>query len=322
MLEIKSDFLRQFESLVDQAKKILLFSHKAPDGDTLGSTTGLYDVLTRRGKICDIICVDKPSDQLAFLPNAGIIKHDFNVEDYDLVIICDIAAVHLMGLDNPDKVLKPSSGVPVLNIDHHGSNENFADINYVDTHAASTTTIIASMLMKLNWKISPDAATSFLTGIYTDTGSFMHSNTNPVTLRTAARLISMGANIRKIRKHVFKTTKISTLRLWGRVLQSIYKNDEGVTVSVVTDNDFRETGAHHSDLTGVVDYVNSVPDSNFSMLLTEKDDGVVKGSLRTLKNDVDLSEIAGRFGGGGHKKAAGFTVKGKLQKEVRWTVVN
>jgi len=149
----------------------------------------------------------------------------------------------------------------------------------------------------------------------------MHSNTNPITLRMGAKLLQKGANLRLIHKYIFKTTQISTLRLWGRVLQNVYKNEEGITVSVVTENDFKETGADFSELSGVIDYVNSVPNSNFSIILTERD-GKVKGSLRTLNNNIDVCEIAGRFGGGGHKKAAGFTVPGRLQKEVKWTIVN
>jgi phosphoesterase RecJ-like protein len=101
------------------------------------------------------------------------------------------------------------------------------------------------------------------------------------------------------------------MRLWGKVLSRVRQNDRKITVSYVTDKDFEEVGAKPEDLTGVVDYINAVPDSYFSLLLTEFA-GKIKGSLRTLRDDINLSAIAEIFGGGGHAKAAGFTIPGKL----------
>jgi phosphoesterase RecJ-like protein len=310
----------QIETLFKNSQKFLLISHKSPDGDTLGCTTALYEILTSRGKQCTIACKDPAPEALQFLDHSDKIVHNFSVDAFDVIIICDVAAINLMGFfETHPEIL--TGNIPVINIDHHGSNENYGSVNIVETKAASTTTILADILFDLGFRISASAATSLLTGIYTDTGSFMHSNTDSYTLRVASRLLSLGANIRKIRHHIFKTTKVSTLKLWGRVLQNTYKDEDGVTVSVVTDDDFLETGADYTELTGVVDYINAVPNSQFSLLLTEKGDGNVKGSLRTLQDNVDVSEIAGIFGGGGHKKASGFTLPGKLQKEVRWTVV-
>lgn len=321
MITINNDTIGHIETILNNAQKILLVAHKNPDGDTLGSACGWHEVLTQRGKICQPVCVDPVPENLQFLPAANKFKTDFNIHDYDAIIICDAAARDMAGFnDKHPELYDGSTGIPVINIDHHGSNDRYGTVNIVITEAASTTSLITEILTQLNWKITPNAATALLTGIYTDTGSFMHSNTDPFTLRMASKLLARGANLRIIRKSIFKTTKISTLQLWGRVMQNMYKNEDGVTVSIVTEEDFKETGAHFNELNGVVDYVNSVPNSNFSILLTERD-GKVKGSLRTLKNDVDLSEIAGKFGGGGHKKAAGFTIPGRLQREVRWTVV-
>ncbi len=322
MIDISKDSVHQIETILNNSQKILLVAHKNPDGDTLGSVLGLNEVLTQRGKICQPVCYDKIPESLQFLPNSAKVKNEFVMTDYDAVIVCDSAAKHMTGFDESHpELFDGSTGIPVINIDHHGSNEEHGIVNIVKTEAASTTVLITNILLQISWKITPKAATCFLTGIYTDTGSFMHSNTDPFTLKTAARLLEKGANLRIIRKEIFKTTKLSTLKLWGRVMQNMYKNEDGVTISVVTEDDFNETNAHYSELTGVIDYVNSVPNSNFSIILTERD-GKVKGSLRTLKNDIDLNEIAGKFGGGGHKKAAGFAIPGRLQKEVKWTVVN
>ena len=131
-----------------------------------------------------------------------------------------------------------------------------------------------------------------------------------------------GARRQEIVDAVFRTAKLSTLKLWGRVLEKISLTDEGGAISAITKGDFRATGAHYSELTGAIDYVNAVPGMRFSLILSERDDGIVKGSLRTLRDDVDVAEMAGKFSGGGHRKAAGFSLPGKLQPEVRWKVVN
>ena len=159
-----------------------------------------------------------------------------------------------------------------------------------------------------------------VTGVYTDTGGLLHSNTKPDVYRTVARLLRAGARRQMIVTSVFRTAKLSTLKLWGRVLEKIAVTEEGGAISAVTEGDFRATGADYAELTGAIDYVNAVPGMRFSLVLSERD-GKVKGSLRTLRDDVDVSAMAGRFSGGGHKKAAGFALDGKLKPELRWKVV-
>ncbi|PIR53697.1 hypothetical protein COU75_04635, partial [Candidatus Peregrinibacteria bacterium CG10_big_fil_rev_8_21_14_0_10_42_8] len=166
----------------------------------------------------------------------------------------------------------------------------------------------------------PEVATCLLTGVYTDTGGLLHSNTTVQVYRAVARLLRAGAHQQVIVNSVFRTAKLSTLKLWGRLLEKISITDEGGAISAVTKGDFAATGAHYSELTGAIDYLNAVPGMRFSMILSERD-GKVKGSLRTLRDDVDVAEMASKFDGGGHKKAAGFALQGKLKPEVRWKVV-
>jgi phosphoesterase RecJ-like protein len=139
--------------------------------------------------------------------------------------------------------------------------------------------------------------------------------------RTVAELSRAGGRRQEVVTKVFRTAKLSTLKLWGRVLEKISVTEEGGAISAVTEGDFRATGADHSELTGAIDYVNAVPGMRFSLVLHERD-GKVKGSIRTMREDVDVSAMAGKFQGGGHRKAAGFSLPGKLQPEVRWKVVD
>jgi phosphoesterase RecJ-like protein len=190
----------------------------------------------------------------------------------------------------------------------------------VDPNAASATMVVYGLFEALGIEIDRNIATCLLTGLYTDTGSFMHSNTSAETLRVGARLVAKGANLRGISKEIFRTTKISTMHLWGRVMRNVTLTSDKVAMSVLTENDFKETGASYDEMTGAVDYVNSVPGADYSVILTERG-GRVKGSLRTLSDEVNVAEIAAQYGGGGHIKAAGFALEGKLEKEVRWKVV-
>ncbi len=312
--------LEAIKGAIDKAETVLLIPHKNPDGDTIGSALGLYHTLMQMGKSPTIACVDEPGPVFAFMPGIETVKVGIEHIDYDLVFLLDAGATHLTGVHELYPQLFDKSR-EVINIDHHPTNDSYGKYNVVMPTAASNTMIIYQMMMDLNMPLNRHTATCLLTGIYTDTGSFIHSNTNAETLRMAARLLAKGANLRGISKDIFNTTKISTMRLWGRVLKHTYKTPDGVTMSVITQKDFEECGATYDEMTGVVDYVNSVPNSAYSVILTEKQ-GAVKGSLRTMNDDVDVSAIASNFGGGGHTKAAGFTVKGRLEKEIRWKVVD
>ena len=133
--------------------------------------------------------------------------------------------------------------------------------------------------------------------------------------------MELGGRINLIAKNLFKTTSVQTLKTWGKVLERLTLNDEGVVVSVITEKDFREIGSRSDDLSGVVDFMNAVPGSKFTVLINEDEKGNVKGSFRTRRDDVDLAKLAESFGGGGHKKAAGFSMPGRIHQEIRWKVL-
>ncbi|PIZ72692.1 hypothetical protein COY07_02950 [Candidatus Peregrinibacteria bacterium CG_4_10_14_0_2_um_filter_43_11] len=318
-MKLDQNALNDIGAIINQSRRPLIIPHRTPDGDTLGAALGLYQVLKNLGKAPEVICFDKPADIFEFLPNINRVKVGSPQLDYDAYFIPDAGATHLTGFHETHPQLFDKS-LNVINIDHHPSNNYYGKANLVVTSAASATAIVTEMLEALSIPIDRNTATCLLTGIYTDTGSFQHANTSAETLRIAARLLARGADLRHISKSIFNTTKISTMHLWGRVLKSIYQTPEKVTMAVVTEQDFKDCGAVYDELNGAVDYVNSVPGSKYSVILTERA-GKVKGSLRTLKDEVDVAQIAANYGGGGHTKAAGFTVTGKLEKEIKWKVV-
>lgn len=319
-MELDPQELQKIDTLLKKSTRILIIPHKSPDGDTIGSALAMYQVLRTMGKSPEVCCMDDAPPEFSFLPNIDRFRKGEPLLNYDAYMVLDAGATHLTGFHESHPFLFNKS-LEVINIDHHPSNDGYGKYNVVASRAASTTMVLYQMFQELGYPIDRHTATCLLTGIYTDTGSFMHSNTSSEVLRVAGRLLAKGANLRSLSKEVFKTTKISTMRLWGRVLQNIHQNGEAVTLSVVREKDFKDTGADYSEMTGVVDYVNSVPGAQYSVILTEKE-GKVKGSLRTLREEVDVAKIASVYGGGGHTKAAGFTLKGRLQKEVRWCVID
>jgi phosphoesterase RecJ-like protein len=311
---------QQTKRLIDKSHKILLVAHRRPDGDTLGSCIALGRALEKLGKEADMACIDEIPDRYQYLPDIDKFIKEFDFRDYDLLIVCDSGASYMTSYHEkyPD-IFK--GDVPVVNIDHHASNDNFGTVNIVDSNSASATMILYKFFKFAGYEITPQIATAFITGLYNDTGSFMHQNTTPEALKIAGELMSYGGRVYDVSKSLFKTTPVSTLKLWGRVLSNLKINKDGVAMSVVTSKDFDECDAEHDELSGAVDFINSIPGSKFTVLLHEDENGNVKGSFRTRNEDVNLDEIASKFGGGGHKKAAGFSIPGKLEKEVKWKIV-
>ena len=308
-------------TIFEKAQRILCLCHRNPDGDAIGAVLGMGMLLEQEfpEKPISFHCKDPAPDTFSVLPGVQRIKELPDLQRGDAIVFVDCAEPKQTDLHETHPQLFDKTYL-TINIDHHPTNSEFADLNIIVPNAASSCEIIVELADILNWKINSDIATCLLTGVYTDTGGLLHSNTTAKVYRTVARLLRAGAKQQTIVTAIFRTAKLSTLKLWGRVLEKITLTQEGGAISALTQGDFRATGAHYSELTGAIDYVNAVPGMRFSLILSERD-GIVKGSLRTLREDVDVAKMASKFSGGGHRKAAGFSVPGTLQPEVRWKVV-
>ncbi len=312
---------KQIENRVKESKNILLISHRKPDADTLGTAIALKIWLDGENKPCELACIDKPNSRFGFLPFINDFKQKFDLNSYDLIFIVDSGASYMTNFHLKYENLF-NSGIPIINIDHHASNDNFGEVNIVDCNAASTTVILYRIFKYLNIPLTEQISTCLLAGIYSDTGSFMHSNTNNEVFKISSELVQNGARVAEICRRLFKNNSVSTLKLWGKVLEEANVTDKGVVISVISEDDYMTVRADPNELSGVIDYLNMVPDTKFAVLINEDRKGNVKGSLRTRNKEVDLSRIAAVFGGGGHPKASGFSIPGKLKKEVRYTIVS
>ena len=316
---MKNDFIK-VASFLNNSQNVLIISHRQPDGDTIGSNLALNTAINQffgiKGRSA---CADPIPFSLQFMPDCEKLHKKFNEDEIDLIISVDCSSFDQIKYQEkrPEFFKKK---IPLINIDHHTSNTNYGDLNLVDADAASTTIIIYKFLKFFDIPITSSIATNLLAGIYCDTGSFMHANTNSEIYEIASELMLAGADANNIVKHMFKTKTVEQLRLWGRVLNNIKVNKKGTIVSKITTDEFLQTNATPKDLSGVINYLNSVPNCKMSVLLSEDMKGNVQGSMRSGTDDVDVSSLSCQFGGGGHKKAAGFTIPGKIVADEVWRI--
>lgn len=319
ILFMESKF-KKAASLFQKSKHILIISHRQPDGDTIGSNLALNKTLKLFfGIKVSSACADPLPFSLRFLPDSDSIHKNIDKKKIDLIVSVDCSSINQTKY-NETKPELFKKNIPIVNIDHHASNTNYGDLNIVDPNAASTTIIIYKFLKFFEIPIIPAMATNLLAGIYCDTGSFMHSNTNSEIYKIASKLMLAGANSNQIVKHMFKTKTVEQLRLWGKVLSNMKVNKNGTIASKITSNEFEETNATPKDLSGVINYLNSVPNCKMSVLLSEDMKGNVQGSMRSGNKKVDVSKLSSQLGGGGHKMAAGFTIPGKIIIDEVWRI--
>lgn len=304
---------KELKQAFEQAKTVLLIDPVGIDGDSIGAHLAWRLALEQANKKVLHFCLSELPPKYSFLPGHQYITRELpDFQDIDVAILCD-QGDYMHGLKEKFDLLK--SQATVINIDHHFSNAGIGHINIVIPEATSSTQVTFHLMQMLGIHITPDIATCLLNGIYTDTGSFQHSNTTPEVLSLASYLLKRGANFRAIVHNNFHSMPVNKLKIWGRVLERVHLSEKQVSVSGVTQKDFNETQTGPDALEGVVDFMTGIPQSKFSVLLSERGNNVVKGSFRTLRDDIDLSALAQLMNGGGHKKASGFSLTGNLQIE-------
>lgn len=300
-----------FQNL-ENAQNILIVSHQKPDGDTLGANLALHKLLKDKNKNVTSFCLDPVPEPLSFLPYSQHIQNDHKVftKKYDTIIVVDSGSLDYAGIDKLITALP--SPYTMINIDHHTSNPHYGDINLIITEASSTAEVLYRLFSdwKINW--NSEIANALICGLITDTGGFRNPATTYISLDAAADLVNKGANPHQVMNLTINNTNIASLRLWGRALERLKKNEKyDLVYTFITNQDLIECGADESAGDGLANFLHILKEGKISMVLKDGKDGYVKASLRTT-SDIDLSKLAQLFGGGGHKKAAGFSLPGKL----------
>lgn len=312
---------KKIEQTVKGAGKALVVAHEKPDGDALGSVFAITKYLEKFNKDFQIFLSGSNGFSKAAFLGEIISVEEIDWKNIDLIIVLDSGDLSRTGLqstlDNWNGEMK------IINIDHHISNDYFGDINLVDSKASSTTQIIMRMFEYFEFEIDKGLAKALLLGILTDTDNFSNKGTTPEAFEMAARLLKKGANISKINFEK-KEKKLDALRIWGNSFKRLKRNDRyGATYTFITKEELKkaEEEGFSENVEDLVNFFNNLKDSKFAMVLKEQEDDI-KVSLRTTHDDMDVARLASFFGGGGHQKAAGFSVKGKIKKTPDgWIVV-
>lgn len=291
----------------------VLTTHIHADGDALGSLLALGLALINNGKNAVMIHSEPVPESYRFLPGAEQVKMVQDLkESFEVGIALDCTNLSRAG--DAAHILQKADCV--INIDHHISNEYFGQINMVETEVAATGEMVCALLVKGGFIITPDIATNLYTAIITDTGSFRHQNTTANCFRTCAYLLECGAAHNFIQHNLYEQRSLQSLRFMVKVLQTLSINENGMIAWMTITRDII-TEADNSD--GLIDYAKSLKGVEVGILFKEMDSGEIKVSFRS-KSFVDVNQLAAHFGGGGHERAAGCSIKGNL-KEVEQLVI-
>ena len=319
--------LTERDELVDElrrADKLLLTTHENPDGDALGSLLGMHLVLEQLGK-----------DSVMFLAaNQFPLPYEYQRMRLDGVrheLPDDVNERTIVFLDcgNIDRTpvhFLHGRHLHVLNIDHHHDNTRFGDVNVVQGDASCTAEIVYTLAQELGVEITQPLAEALYIGLVTDTGKFMFENTTPAAHRMAAELIAHGVEPQVVHRRLYEGLPFSRIQLLARALAAVQRYDGGaLTLTHLTRDDFAHSEADESDSEGIVDHMRQVEGTRVACLIRElvANDGRRKVSLRATDDQIDVSQIAREFGGGGHRQAAGFTTAielGELIESLRGEV--
>jgi bifunctional oligoribonuclease and PAP phosphatase NrnA len=291
-------------------ERFLLTTHEGPDGDGLGSLLALHAVLTQLGKDSVMFLAAKEFPlpvEYRFLPLTDVFHEPpVDVVDRTLVFL-DCGNIDRIGAD----FLRERNGRPVLNVDHHHDNTRFGTINLVDTGASCTAEIVYDIAQRLGADITPEIASALYVGLVTDTGRFSYENSGARAHRMAAELIEAGVDVHDTYRRLYERVPIEKLRLLSRALDAIERYDGGqLAITYISAADYAAAGAEEVLTEGVIDYVRSLEGTRLAAVVrdrAESDGAARKVSLRSTNADIDVSAIARRHGGGGHRAAAGFS---------------
>ncbi|KKW29411.1 MAG: hypothetical protein UY72_C0045G0007 [Candidatus Uhrbacteria bacterium GW2011_GWD2_52_7] len=302
--------------LVRNANRILLLTDERIDGDTTGSTLGLYHVLSAMGKHVDVFSPKAIPHTLQFMPGVEAISHDaslFEQDDIDLVIICDCSD----GTYIKQFLPKMQRKVPLISFDHHSTNPRYGTVNCIEPNAASTADVVWRFIKFAGLPMNKAAAQCLLTGITTDTQALFSANTTGDAIEASAELTKLGGRLHDIVRHTFMNKSETSLKLWGLAFERLFYDESfDAIATAITLEDIQRYEANTEDIEGISNFLNAMLDETHEVVVVyrETDDGAVKGSVRSRGRNV-AKQAEAMYGGGGHKLAAGFKVKNAHLKE-------
>ena len=302
--------LKEICRSLQTATRIAILSHENPEGDAIGSSLGAYFALSALGKEVAVYNPDPLPSYLSFLPGSSKIQATIPPGlCFDVYLVLDCGDRERVG-----GLLEHARG-RIINIDHHASNSQFGDLNWVDGGASSTGEMTYSLLFQeMGLPLGREAAISLYAAILTDTGSFRFSNTTPKSLLTAASLLEAGIAPDQIASQLYEQRSLDQLHVLGEMLSGIQVEEGGrIAWAVITQQMLSRGQISLEETEGFVNYPRSVGGVEVAAIFKEADLRRYRVSLRS-KGSVDVGKVASNFSGGGHHNAAGCTVSGDLNE--------
>ncbi|HMJ72664.1 MAG TPA: bifunctional oligoribonuclease/PAP phosphatase NrnA [Solirubrobacterales bacterium] len=313
--DIGATAIEQVANEIRNRDRFLLTAHEGPDGDALGSLLGMHHLLTQLGKDSVMFLAAKEFPlpiEYRFLPLEEVF-HEAPADMADrAAIFLDCGNIDRMPVD-----FLSADGVFTINIDHHHDNTLFGDVNLVEVDASCTAEIVYELAILLGVEITAEIAAALYVGLVTDTGKFMYENTNARTHRIAADLIEAGVEVDETYRRLYEHVPLEKLRLLSRALDGIQHHCKGrLVLAYIAAEDYEASGAGEEMTEGIIDHLRSVEGARVAALIRDLGDrgrAARKVSLRSSDGEVDVSAIARVNGGGGHKRAAGFSTDLELE---------
>lgn len=302
---------KSFKETIENAESIVIFSHVNPDGDTLGTMSALYQTIKNHfNKEAVMVKVGKVPDIYHFIPYLDKVKTPQDLDtkqNFDLAIAVDIAAKDRMA----DALPFFNNAKVKMNIDHHKTNNNYGDINFVRGDASCAGEVLFDIIEYLNLTPDSPTAVALYTSILTDTGGFKFENTKALTLQKAAKIIEYGANAALISRYCYESKpKPMVLLQANSLINAKFLENNKIAYVCLRNSDLQKFNAQNDHTEGIVEALRQIDTTEVSFVLKEVDENTTKVSLRS--KTVDVSKVAEIFGGGGHTFAAGCTIRKPL----------
>lgn len=298
--------IEKAKAALNAAQQVIILSHERPDGDAVGSLLALTLSLERAGKNVTPVLVEGVPSRFRFLPGADKVTSEIP-SGGDLLILVDAADLQRTGF--PIETLPRQ---PDINIDHHPTNTDFANLNIVNQKASATTEILYDIIPQLGLEIDTEVATNLMTGLITDTIGFRTDSVTPRTLEIASELVGLGAPMAEIYSRTLNQRSFVSAQYWGKGLIRL-ERENGILWTSLTIEDRNAVGYPGSDDADLVNLLATIKGNQVVLIFVEQMGGKVKVSWRS-RQGVDVAAIAFSFGGGGHKQAAGATIEGEMQE--------
>jgi bifunctional oligoribonuclease and PAP phosphatase NrnA len=309
--------LKAIADALRQHDRFLVVTHENPDGDALGSLLAATLAVRQLGKDAVMYLPGQTPlpAEYSFMPLEDLLRERPEDASDRVLLAVDCAKEDRIG-DESVLALAPL----VLDVDHHHDNTRFGDLNLIVADASSTGEVLRDVFTELGVELTPELAEPLYIALVTDTGRFQYANTTPKALRLAAELVEAGADIHAVFQKVYESVEFAKLKLLAHALDRAEVLEGGrIVVSHLLRRDFAEAGASEPYSEGIIDYLRAVEGAELAVLIREQlsqSAQAYKGSLRSSIDELDVSAIARRFGGGGHRQAAGFSTDLRLEEIV------